>query len=120
MVREWQNKKDGYGKQRSEEYDHGYADSSDRSSETNGVDIHSAKGKPTKRENKNKRKRKTNPESATILLTTSRKAEKSKVNSKAPTSLMVLGRYPPIECVNDLVIWGDFLRNEELEKSNTI
>ena len=99
---------------------------------TNSVDIHTRnknprkKGEPSKkrkkekkRKEKKKREKRTYPESATTLLTPlvgSRKNAKSLEGSHI--SVIVLGRYPPIECVNDLVICSDFLRNEELENTH--
>jgi hypothetical protein len=43
----------------------------------------------------------------------------SKKKQKKETQKNKQQKYPPIECVNDLVTCSDF-RNEELEKTNTI
>ena len=59
--------------------------------------------------------RRTYPLSATMHLAPlvgSRKNAKSREGSQS--SVSVLGRYPPIECVIDLVIWRDLRRRLEL------
>ena len=50
--------------------------------------------------------------------TTCRKAENAKSRKGSHSSVIVLGRYLPIECVNDLVIYSDLLRSEELENDD--